>query len=139
MVEAEGIPPTASVASPGLSLNYIGSHCFAYSGLFAATISPQTLLAFSSGDGYISAIIQGNAPVDDDTVSGGTVAAFMIIFNDQNISLLKADGTEEDMPTSVWQKFIIPPFTKVEVTMTANLNEADRYGSVGLAGRVYDA
>ena len=139
MTEADVIQPSASIASTGLALRYIGEHCYAYSGLFPATIASQTLLSFTSGAGYIKAIIQGNAPVDDDTVSLGTVGGFMIIFNEQKISLLKADGTEEDMPTSVSQSFIIPPFTKVEVTMTANLNEADRYGSVGITGRVYGA
>jgi hypothetical protein len=139
MAEAEGIPPTASVVVPGLSLNYAGDWAYAYSGEIANSTSPTLQLSFHSGAGLLVADVSFMGTVNPANLGGGGVTIFAVAFNSQSIAYLKTEGNEEDMPASFTIPFFIPPFTKVEITADSQYDTSGYFTSVHLTGRVYDA
>jgi len=138
MAEAEGIPPTASTASVGLGLRYIGEHCYALSGTFSASTNPQTTLEFTTGAGYILGRFQFSGMFNPATATNGSTGGCLITFNEIDTLILKVDGAEEEMPSYQFEDVIIPPFTSVKAVIDSSSNDADRVGTVNLTGRVYD-
>ena len=55
MPETDVIPTSASVASTGLGIRYIGDYAYCLSGTFDANTNQQTVLDFTSGAGFIRA------------------------------------------------------------------------------------
>ena len=53
MPETDTIPVSASIASTGLGIRYIGEHAYAYSGVNLLTNSETSYLDFTTGSGYI--------------------------------------------------------------------------------------
>ena len=138
MAEAEGIPPTASVASVGLGINYIGSHCYAYGGtnIVTAATTPRTFLEFTTGSGYIHAKFFFG--YDTTGAASGNEIGYEIFVND--ISIIDNTGYYGhgwSLTGSSPPELILPPFTKVTVQM-----ETDDSGGLRLnafmTGRVYD-
>jgi len=136
MVEAEGIPPTASVVVPGLSLNYVGDWVFAFSGLISSSGSegsPISILEFTTGAG----IIVGNfscCKSDANTERGlfaitlnGAVVAKQFFRTNQA-------GYDETFPMVF--KILLPPFTEVQLLSGFESPSGDVTGS--MTGRVYD-
>jgi len=138
MEEAEGIPPTASVASPGLGLRYIGEHCYAYN-LLQQTTSADPHLDFTSGDGYIVADLVLCAAVKMTAGSDGGIVVWELELNDQGIAMFKTDSVEEDMPSNFMTKILIPPFTHFVLNGASNYSTSGFFTSAQLIGRVYDA
>ena len=135
MAEAEGIPPTASVVVPGLSLNYVGGHCYGYSGAKAIPNSNTNLLKFTSGAGYIKAKVIFS-PRDS---AGDDYRAF-IDLNGQEVFGAFYTNTALAYPYgTVPIRLIIPPYTEVEIYMI-NVSTSSGYTwFASLTGRVYDA
>jgi len=141
MAEAS-VTPEASVASPGLGLRYIGDHAWCMSGTFDATQSTQICLDFTSGAGYILADFQFNAAicvVNSSCVGSGYTQGFAVKFNDRVVALVKAEGLNEDMPTTGIQRLMIPPLTHVIVTVISNTADSSFDSTVNMTGRVYGA
>ena len=139
MAEAS-VPPEASVASTGLSIRYIGDHCYAYSGFFSSNTSAQTVLDFTTGSGYIIGILQADAFVETaGDIGSGAHGLCYVEFNGINVALLKTDGQYEDMPAVTTVNLVIPPFTEVRVKYDASVTTATIEGCVSLTGRVYGA
>ena len=138
MAEAEGIPPTASVASVGPRINYIGQHCYAYAtGTMSTTV--KTVLSFTTGDGYIRGIIELTGPVSfDSSMGSGDVVALRIKFNDVVIAYIKAESSQEDHQLPSYLTVIIPPFTQVDCAFLNGSTDSDYTQSVSITGRVYD-
>jgi len=134
MAEAEGIPPTASVASVGPGIRYLGKeHCYAYSGVINAS-GETTYLEFTSGSGYILAKIQA---VTDQ--ANGDDFNIKFYLNDIVVGVAHAffySNSTYVLGAAKWD-LIIPPFTEVKITIQ-NINSADEW-AVMLTGRVYDA
>jgi len=139
MPETDAIPVSASVASTGLGIRYIGDWAYAYSGLYISVTSENTELDFTSGSGIIVGTVQLNNPVDDDNPSLANVSTANIKFNGISIAIISGSSTDAGTNRSVIQKVVIPPLTRVIITVVSNGNEADRYGSLILTGRVYGA
>ena len=131
MAEADGIPPTASVASVGPGIRYIGNHCYAYSGITRSSSgAQQTPLSFTTGNGYIIAEL-GFA----ETERGSSAIKIKIYFNDEQIIDNEYDNQPaQDNPAPY--PLLIPPFTLVECKWDAGGTNID--GSFWLVGRVYD-
>jgi len=138
MAEAEGIPPTASVVVPGLSLNYVAEYAYAYSGMHNVAASNVEHLAFTSGSGIIIGTISCMGSVDLTNPALGGTTMFTITFNGVNAFKVKAETSAGDMPTVQTIPIIIPPFTLVEVNVDSNNAAAGLETSVTIAGRVYD-
>jgi len=139
MAEAEGIPPTASVASVGPGIRYAGKWVYAYSGLIAiGQASPETsMLNFETGSGIIKGTIQaaqGNERSDNDM-------RFTISFNGDIVAQLLHGGDTQYWAGSFdnGMLIIVPPFTTINIT-GYNLTSGTTRDSVAtLTGRVYDA
>lgn len=128
-------------AGTGTTLNYIGDFAYAYSGKLAADSgTPYTVLKFTTGSGIVRAECQLNAPVDDDDggASGIAGATADIQFNNQTVALLAVSGVTADRHKALAvQDLIIPPFTEVEVIVTAGATAADKFSTTTIVGRVY--
>jgi len=139
MPHTDVIPTSASTASTGKGIRYIGNWAYAYSGLYISVTSENTELDFTTGSGIIVGTVQLNNPVDDDNPSLANVSTANIKFNGISIAIISGSSTDAGTNRSVIQKVVIPPLTRVVITVVSNGNEADRYGSLILTGRVYGA
>ena len=141
MAEAEGIPPTASVASVGPGIRYAGKWVYAYSGTFAALDSFQEFLSFSSGSGiivgkFVMTAFARTAP----TIGDGEITVGQILMNNE-IAFSGHIGSPApaDMPMLVIVPILIPPETKVVVQLIGASADVNHIATVNLVGRVYDA
>ena len=94
MPETDTIPVSASIASTGKGIRYIGGHCFAYSGSHPATAAGHTaMLDFTSQSGYIIAKIAfGNTSASADHIE------FEIKLNGEVVMAAIADAIGESFP-----------------------------------------
>ena len=130
MPETDTIPVSASVASTGLGIRYIGEHCYAYSG----TIEPggeATALNFTTGSGYIVGRFEMNA---DFKGGGGNDYAVKIKFNENTI-VFEQDIANNWLAGDNEFHIIIPPFTIVEGLL--NDGGANKDMNLNFTGRVY--
>jgi len=134
MPEGVGYGPQ-NTASAGLSLNIIGDHCYAYAGSTGATASEVTRLKFTSGSYYIVGEFTFNGA--SSATSDGNITAFTLTLNGINVSAVKLDTSTEDMPSSIVNPIIIPPYTEVEVLVESDGASASRLTSTLLTGRIY--
>ena len=138
MPETDTIPVSASTASVGKGIRTIGSHIYAYSGLFTATTSYQEVLVFQSPAGYIVGILQLNSGIDAASPANRVTNAANIKFNGIIIARIAAGTLTDDAPTSETQDLLIPPLTTVIVEVDSSAS-SDRQFSVTFTGRVYGA
>ena len=135
MPETDTIPVSASVASTGLGIRYIGDHCYAYSGEFAASSTAEvTSLSFTSGSGYITArfIFYGYVhPTDPAT---GLTGSCKINFNDITVGIMTVDTLSEGTP--VFTDLIIPPDTLVNVLLKPASQASSLDGFVSMTGKI---
>ena len=142
MTEADVIQPSASIASPGLGIRYIGKdHCYAFTGAVAASNTEQTVLDFTTGSGYIVATLTMTTPIrmTAANIGDGSIRGWQLNFNGQTVGLYKGDSIQEDMPTMIEAQILIPPFTAVVLTCIDNGTEINHLGTANLTGRVYGA
>jgi len=135
MAKAEGIPPTASVVSPGLSVNYVGDWVFAYSGEIAvgSSAGEVTLLEDVSGAGLI---------VGDYQFFYGTSATdefiYKMYFNGLIGMSYMVTNLRESTP-DVKIGVVLPPFTQIKLTAQNLSTDNARLQAATLIGRVYGA
>jgi len=143
MAEAEGIPPTASVASVGPGLRYIGTdpmYAYAFSGSYEAQNAEQTVFTFQSGGGFIYGQIELFAAANFNSPGAGTQTTCQIEFNGLVINVLK-NATEGGAHGSLGDakcKVVLPPYTNVVVKVDSNQDDATELCHVIFTGRVYD-
>jgi len=137
MAEAEGIPPTASVASVGPGIRYIQNHAYAYSGQIAVTAAGSadtTILNFTSGGTYfVGDVTQQN---DD---AGGDQLFFRLKMNGLTVMYTTWDSAASSgpgLPSQPWP-LIIPPYTEVEVIV--GCSSGVKNFTAQIIGRVYGA
>jgi len=109
MVEADGIPPTASTASTGFGIRYIENWAYALSGEIAVG-TKITLLEFTTGSGFIVASMQFS--IGEDTTDN---IVFETLFNDQVVSGVLVENQYSLQPANAI-KLVVPPFTIIKVT-----------------------
>jgi len=130
----EGIPYASSnvVAAAGLDLNYIGEHCYAYSGKHKP-VDDASFLNFTTGSGYIVGRFEMNA---DFKGGGGNDYAVTIKFNGITI-IFEQDIANNWLAGDNQYEVIIPPYTNVEGT----LNDGGGSGgnmNLNFTGKVYE-
>ena len=129
----------ATFLGPQLGLSTIGDFAYAYSGTVQATTANHTMLLFTSGDtvtvGKITCV--GGIENNGGGVAAGTVSAFTLTFNGQEITRFKTvtSGTSPDAPMHQTYPIIIPPRTEVKVIVFST--GTDGKTSVIINGRVY--
>jgi len=140
MAEAEGIPPTASVASVGPGINYAADWVYAFSGGKQVAGGSQVLhLDFTTGGGIIAGQFMFSGPNLPANLPTGQTTLFRIKFNDEIVNYIKVETLQEDMPSILVMPIIIPPFTRVVIQAENGDSTAGMVTSCNLTGRVYDA
>ena len=129
----EGIPySTQNVASAGKELNYLGQHCYAYSGEVSGANTELNLLDFVSGKDYITGEVQigSNAGENEDYV-------FKIYFNDV-VVFSTLFGNQGHQNIGTWPiPLIIPPLTGVKISLDNIADTDSRTWTVGLTGELH--
>jgi hypothetical protein len=116
----------------GTSVNYVGNHCYAYSGDIVVEDSSNagtTLIGFTTGNRYIIAqihVFNDQANALDDYIHVKIDGQLIIKARYQNAAEL-----HQDQPTQI----LIPPYAKFELNASAN-DSPVRFTAV-LSGRVY--
>ena len=135
MPETDTIPVSASVASTGLGIRYVGDFCYAFSGKVEIADSKISLLDFFSGAGIIKANMVFNY---DAALGGGDNYDFSLDYNE--IEIIKIETAQPPVssgPIIQFRKVIIPPLTHVVIS-AVNKNGStvhDCYAMIN--GRVY--
>ena len=119
-------------AGTGTSLNYIGKHAYAHSGVISVTNTELSMLQFSTGNGYIRAIIQFNGGAS----GGGDNYAYRIKYDSQIVQEYVSNSNTDDSPNQKLN-LIIPPYTDVECTAQNVTDTSGNDQIVSLSGRVY--
>ena len=134
----EGIPYSSTnvIAGTGLDLNYIGNHCYAYSGEFEASTSDQTVLNFTTGSKYIVGELFVSGPIEPGA-STGAITTFIVKMNGINAILLKVDSAQEDQPNNEKVKLILPPYTNLTVITDSDANSSSRHTTTAFTGEVH--
>jgi len=140
MPHPDAIPVSASIASVGKGIRYVGNYAYALSGKYPAEDTlPHIVLEFTTGSGVIVAELQFNGFVDDDAPDSRTAGNCIIYFNDITVALITTGDSSRDSPHSQTTKLIIPPLTLVRVEVDSAGTEADQYATITIFGRVYGA
>jgi len=111
----EGIPYASAnvVAAAGKELNYIGDHCFAYSGAFtmASAATEYSLLEFTTGNKTIQAWVAFRN-VTLNTNNNTTAKWYM-----NNVLVLQVELESSETASPGWVgRLIIPPYTAFKQT-----------------------
>jgi len=131
----KGIPYASGniVAGTGKELNYIGSHCFAFSGVVSVDNNKANLLSFTTGKEYIEAWIQlyaSTTQADDFEVE--------ILVNDLAIISSEYEKSYSgQFVNGIPRRVIIPPFTKVDVTAQNTQGSTNADWSTTFTGKLY--
>ena len=136
MPETDTIPVSASIASTGKGIRYIGDHCYAMSGAItstgSATGADTSYLNFVTGTGYIVAKIIW---INEQT--SGTADNFIQV-NLNDISVFQGrmqTGADSNHTNPKTLHIIIPPLTKFEFLFDTSADP--HVNTVILTGRVY--
>jgi hypothetical protein len=127
-----------SASSTGTSLNYVGSHVYAYSSAFSAdtNIANTTALKFSTGSEYIVGKMTLNPCLEVSSVD--VAGTFMRIkLNGEQVAMAFTGNASVDAPGSAIINLILPPFTEVLVEVWADSTDASDLGNVQFTGRIY--
>jgi len=139
MAEPDVVPTSASIASTGKGIRYIGNWAMAYSGLLQISNTDVTHLDFTSGAGLISGSISMTGPVLATDINNGENILFICYFNDLAIFNVKMNPAGEGMPGDTTIPIIIPPLTRVVVKAKSTATSANYKTSCVMVGRVYGA
>ena len=109
----EGIPyaSTNVVAGAGLDLNYVGIHCFAYSGEISVNNSEVTLLEFTTSNDVIFGECQNGFVADS-----GDNMLFKLYLNGIIVFGYAAPSASETSTPYGNYEIVLPPNTNVKMT-----------------------
>lgn len=108
----EGIPYSSqNVASAGKELNYVGIHCFAYSGEVSVNNSEVTLLEFTTSNDVIKGQCQNGFPSDS-----GDNMLFKLYLNGIIVFGYVAPSASETSTPWGYYDIVLPPNTNVKMT-----------------------
>ena len=132
MPEGVGYGPQFT-ASVGKTLNYIGNHAYAMSGVVGANDDETTLLEFTTAsESYLIGIFQFqyNLPNEGDDMF------YQIYMNETLVDGISATSSS-DIDYSIPRKLLIPPNTTLKVTAENKGGSTSRDQLVHFVGRVY--
>ena len=139
MPDTDVIPTSASIASTGLGIRYIGDWAYALTGTIPASQTAQTILDFTTGNGLIVGKFNCS-PVTNFTTVDGAETTFQLSFNDEVVAIQMFHNNASDTGGNYWSlEVLIPPLTAVKLEMDAGSNTATYLGTAMFSGRVYGA
>tara|TARA_Y100000310_G_scaffold231650_1_gene234241 strand:- start:49 stop:462 length:414 start_codon:yes stop_codon:yes gene_type:complete len=127
-------------AGPGIGLQYIGEHCYGYSGTINVTAETVTGLNFTTGSGYILGSFYYQ--LDTTNLTAGQEVGYSVAMNGEQIAIAKggepAGSGLNTVSTPYELSVIIPPFSLVVVSLISTDPEAIPMG-ITFTGRAYSA
>jgi len=125
----------ANPAGTGSSLNYIGNHAYAYSGVIGSTSSVANLLDFTTGAEYIYVKTCLFALAAD--AQSGVDYRFEVLINSEIISKQFLTGPQAGRQPADSDNLylIIPPFSRFQARAASSSGDKDY--TVTVVGRVY--
>jgi len=142
MPETDVIPTSASTASVGKGIRYVGNWAYAYSGDVSCSFNTETtLLDFQSGTG--TCVARFDFGINDVAMDVGTHAFYQVYFNDLRVMYRRDEmsggtGVKPSTMLATTLNLIIPPLTNIKITGQQSDGTAhDMYGMI--TGRVYGA
>jgi len=141
MPHTDVIPTSASVASTGFGIRYIGNYAYAYSEPLDASTTQATLLEFDTQSGFIVASVNysGYMGPDGNSASNGARGICSIYFNAIRVYQIMTDNDSGNMAQTYGPQLIIPPGTTVTVKSTAASTTTDYVAQCAITGRVHGA
>jgi len=137
MPEGVGYSGSNVVAGAGLELNYIGRHCYAYSGGKGSIDASVTYLEFTSGNFMAMTELTVNGAVEFSGPTTGLTTAWKLEMNGIVIGVYKTETNEEDMPSTLVIPLLIPPYTAIKVTALVSSTNSDFLNSCSIIGKLY--
>ena len=133
MPDTDTIPVSASIASTGLGLRYVGNWAYAYSGVVSVAGTELSLIEVTSGSGVIVAkILFAYGSYGDNDF------AYRIYLNDIKIFSQRTDNATAPFAANITApQIIIPPRTKIKLTAENVVGGDTEDQLVILTGRVY--
>lgn len=134
MPHTDAIPVSASIASTGKGIRYIGEYCYAYSGEVDVANTELALLEFTSGAGIIVCELQlGSKAAENEDYE-------LKVYLNDNVVFAAIFGNQSQNEIGSWPiPLIIPPTTVVKTTLDNIADTDSRIWTIGLTGRVYGA
>jgi len=135
MPETDVIPASASVASVGLGIRYIGNYAFAYSGEVSVDNTETDLLNFThNGAGLIVAKVQFHY-----VIISGDDFQYNIKLNGILVAGYNVTASTYNTNVDNYIPLLIPPGTTVTCSAQNIQSSTGRGQTVMLVGRVYGA
>jgi len=133
MPEGVGYGPQFT-ASTGLTLNYIGKFCYAYSGTISINNETKTLLEFETGSNVIKA--KFSFGIDLNVLYSSKFIGYIVSLNDSIVMRSILDDNVQEGFDNDPCRLILPPYTKVKIeALTDSATDNLTYGII--TGRVY--
>jgi hypothetical protein len=124
---------SSNPAGTGTTLNYVGNHAYAYSGLIGIDNGAPVMLDFTTGNSYITATFDyGNSTTSGDDIQ------FKINLNGETIMVTHTRGPVNSGNAGLQPVLIIPPYSRIEITGTNFSSSTARLCVVAITGRVYN-
>jgi len=121
----------ANPAGTGSSINYVGKHAYAYSGdVTVGSAGTVTAIAFNTQKIYIVGVFSPhlNGAFSEDFI-------FTVKINDERIVSVVVEDQDNEPYKGV--RVIIPPYSKVEITIEPSGHTVDRSCCVLYTGEVH--
>ena len=117
----------------GGSLNFIGDHCFANSGVITVETSDTTVMQFDISNVYIMAKLSIHTAANSTNNTD-----WRITINGEDIMQSEFDNTRSEQYPSFARpvEFLIPPYSKIRIHATMTTGAQD--WTAILTGRVYE-
>jgi len=135
MPEGVGYASSNVTAGTGLELNYVGNHCYAYSGTQAVSAEAKTVLSFTTGKKYILAKVE----ISFDITGLGTGEDIGYQINLNGLEVVDHDlGSNVGSPQWIIlpTTLLIPPFTNF-VGILSTSDASDINMGMTLTGKLY--
>jgi hypothetical protein len=126
-----GNPVGSNPAGTGSSINYVGNHAYAYSGVSSIGTAYTSVLEFATSSIYI----MSNLQVYSASISGTDLFIKVSINGEAVIESAYNQQGQLDPAGYVGHLLLIPPFSNVKVELKGSTGTSDL--SATLSGRTY--
>tara|TARA_Y100001963_G_C6487432_1_gene311832 strand:+ start:60 stop:482 length:423 start_codon:yes stop_codon:yes gene_type:complete len=125
-----------TVTGKALQFTNDNKMCYAFSGAIESNTAERTILDFETTSVYIDATLVMTAPIRFADLPNGQTRGYKLSFNGEIVGMYKAESAQEDMPTYVEVKILIPPNTHVTLDCRDVADASTYHGTANLIGRV---
>jgi hypothetical protein len=120
-------------------LNFVGDHCYLYTGQIVSNTTAVTVSDITTGsNSYIVGKVTLNAGIPSSANIGDVdqVAAY-VYFNGIIVASISTGNASIDSVMAISNDLIIPPETKLRIDMIADQIDSNNFATLLFTGRVY--